>query len=390
MGVAFDVDSWGAWTSLGAPTLDPPTALSPTAARNLDGHLELFAIGQDNAVWHTWQTSPNGPWFPGSGTTLWESFGQPAGVSYFVTALSVGQNEDGRLEVFCIGNDLNMWHIWQLAPNANWIDHWTSLGQPPAAPLGPTQTVAVRNELDELEVFVGNVTTGEIWSTWQEEPNGIWTPNWNSLGIPPVPAQQLSFDVIRSGAGPSHWLEVIAGGAGAFWHNVRAFGPTSSWTGWSVIADPPPGTSPSAGFPSVEVLRLNQDARVELTCSVAGNDFWHTWQTAPDPDSWSGIWDNLGQPPGGTFQARDGTVSFDMQLDAIGQLEGFTGSQDSRLYRIRQLAPNNGWVTWAPISSNLLLDPDLVTVVAQPNQDGRLDVFTVGVDGAVYHMSQLT
>jgi hypothetical protein len=123
---------------------------------------------------------------------------------------------------------------------------------------------------------------------------------------------------------------------------------------------------------------------------VAGNDFWHTWQTAPDPDSWIGIWDNFGQPPGGTFQARDDTVSFDMQLDAIGQLEGFTWSQDSRLYRIRQLAPNNGWVTWAPISSNLPLDPYLVPLVAQPNQDGRLDVFTAGADGAVYHMSQLT
>jgi len=37
--------------------------------RNADGRLEIFGVGTDNALWHIWQTAPNNGW---SG---WESRG---------------------------------------------------------------------------------------------------------------------------------------------------------------------------------------------------------------------------------------------------------------------------------------------------------------------------
>jgi hypothetical protein len=381
-----DEFSWGAWTPIGFPVVGVAPAAKLAAASNHDGHLEVFAVGADGAVWHTWQTALNGPWFPG-----WASLGQPAGVSFASPppqgVIHVERNQDGRLEVFVTGDDGNMWHIWQAVRDANWIDGWESLGRPDGLAAPGFNQALVRNEHDELEVFVSNPDTGEIWSIRQQVPNGGWVANWQSLG---APAPGLSsYDVVRGGAATNlRWTEVVAvGGDGAIWHNVRWFGLVGVWAGWSVIASPPPGAS----LGIVEALRKNQDSRLELTCSGANGDYWHTWQNAPpDPDNWNGSWDNLGQPPGGTGGG------FDMQLDAQGQLEGVNwGSADGGgqtkaffLYRIRQAAPNNGWVTWAAINRDINVYGDS-RLVAEQNENGTLDVFTHGDSGSIYHIAQL-
>ncbi len=380
-----DEFSWGAWTPIGFPVVGVAPAAKLAAASNHDGHLEVFAVGADGAVWHTWQTSPNGPWFPG-----WASLGQPEGVSFAFPqqgVIHVEQNQDGRLEVFVTGDDGNMWHIFQAVRDANWVDQWESLGRPDGLAAPGFNQAVVRNEVDELEVFVNSPDTGELWSIWQDAPNGGWAANWNSLGIPPdVPAIRF-YDVVRSGAGPAYWTEVVAVGSdGAIWHNVRPFGPPESWVGWSVIAPTPPGDP----LGTVEALRKNQDSRLELTCGADNGDYWHTWQNAPDPDNWSGAWDNFGQPPRGTGGG------FDMQLDAQGQLEGVNwGSADGGgqtkaffLYRIRQAAPNNGWATWAAINRDINVYGE-APLVAEQNENGTLDVFTHGDNGSIYHIAQL-
>src|SRR5262245_40572356 len=67
--------------------------------RNLDGRLEVFARGTDNAIFNNWQTAPNSTW---SG---WASLG-----GALTTPATVGQNGDGRLEIFAIGMDNAVWH----------------------------------------------------------------------------------------------------------------------------------------------------------------------------------------------------------------------------------------------------------------------------------------
>jgi hypothetical protein len=91
------------WASLGGVVFDP------AAGNNLDGRLEVFVRGSDNALWHIWQTKPNNGW---SG---WSSLG---GV---IRGGPVGsRNADGRLEVFVKGTDDALWHTWQSAPNNGW------------------------------------------------------------------------------------------------------------------------------------------------------------------------------------------------------------------------------------------------------------------------------
>jgi len=87
-----------------------------TLGQNGDGRLEVFVRGDDNAVWHIWQTAPNNGW---SG---WASLG-----GNIPAVPVVFPNADLRLEVFARGDDNGLWHIWQTAPNNGWSG-WASLG----------------------------------------------------------------------------------------------------------------------------------------------------------------------------------------------------------------------------------------------------------------------
>jgi len=87
--------------------------------QNSDGRLEVFVKGADGALWHIYQWA--GAW---SG---WFSFGKPS--TGFTEPLIVSQNPDGRLEIFVKGNDGALWHIYQLFPSGTWSE-WESLGMP--------------------------------------------------------------------------------------------------------------------------------------------------------------------------------------------------------------------------------------------------------------------
>src|SRR5258708_3654264 len=95
-----------------------------TAARNLDGRLELFARGTDNALIHSRQAAAGSCFGAG-----WESLGGDFAnrASALLNRLEVLPAADGRLEVFVVGNDGALMHIFQTAPNNGW-SKWESLG----------------------------------------------------------------------------------------------------------------------------------------------------------------------------------------------------------------------------------------------------------------------
>jgi hypothetical protein len=76
-----------------------------TVARNADGRLEVFVKGADNAVYHKWQEAPNAGWVQD-----WVGL---VGVIRSDRDIAVGRNADGRLEVFVVGADNRLYHKWQ-------------------------------------------------------------------------------------------------------------------------------------------------------------------------------------------------------------------------------------------------------------------------------------
>ena len=111
---------WSRWRSY--PTGGPNLFGSPAVVRSADGHLELFVLGDDGALWHMWQIAPKNGW------SQWVSHGAPPGL-LLNSAPSVAAGEDGRLDVFIVSQEAALWHIGKTAANSGWSD-WVSHGSP--------------------------------------------------------------------------------------------------------------------------------------------------------------------------------------------------------------------------------------------------------------------
>jgi hypothetical protein len=165
---------WSGWTSFGRPGngLDD----RPATGRDADGRLDLFVRGTDNTLWHRWQTavSPTDPW------SDWVSEGTAGGG--LLDHPVVGNSADGRLELFMTGLDGNVWHRWQTAASNGWSD-WVSEG---SAGGGFTDAAPAlgRSGDGRLELFcVGR--DGNLWHKWQPQANAshVWSA-WVSHGQP--------------------------------------------------------------------------------------------------------------------------------------------------------------------------------------------------------------
>lgn len=152
-------NGWGSWSSLGKP--GAASLYIAAVGTNADARCEIFATEGSAMVWHAWQTVPNGSW------SSWASLGSPGGATALGGSPSVGQNADGRLEVFAAASGA-LWHIWQTAPNNGWSS-WVSLGGEPGG-----GAVVGRNKDGRLEVFVTAAGVGGVWHRWQVTP-GAWS-----------------------------------------------------------------------------------------------------------------------------------------------------------------------------------------------------------------------
>ncbi len=323
------------------------------------GCLEVFAVGPDGNLGHMWQTSPNNGWSP------WTDFapsvqiqgGQPV----------VFQNADGRLEIFAIGRDGILGHMYQTTPGGTWSG-WSDLGPPLRYP-----PAVFQNADGRLEVFAVG-PDGKLGHMWQTSPNNGWS-GWGDLG----PVIQGTPSVFQNADGR---LEVFAIGPDGNLGHMWQMPPNNGWSLWSDQDNPLPQPAAwsdwedlgpeIAGRPAVF---QNADGRLEVFAVGPDGNLGHMYQTSPN-GGWSG-WGDLGPSIQGlpvVFQNAD------------GRLEIFAVGPDGKLGHMYQTSPNNGWTTWGD------LGPAITTINAPPavfqNADGRLEVFAIGADGNLGHMYQ--
>jgi hypothetical protein len=155
---------WQSWTAA-HPKWEPFHSAGDrlrnlAVGQNADGRLEVFGTASDDSIWHTWQTAANDGW---SGWSVFHSS------SDRLRSLVVGRNADGRLEVFGTASDDSIWHTWQTAPNNGWSS-WVAFH----SGSDRLRNLAVGQNADgRLEIF-GTASDDSIWHTWQTAANNGW------------------------------------------------------------------------------------------------------------------------------------------------------------------------------------------------------------------------
>lgn len=193
----WDGSKWGAWHSLGGVLTSTPAAVAWGPNR-----LDVFALGTDHGIWHiAWD---------GQAWTPWHGFNLPT--SFILSPEVVSWGPD-RLDVFAVGEDKQLWHI-------SWGNAWYAdcLGGTLAS--SPTAVARAANRLDifatsALDKSLQHIAwTGSTWTAWE------------SLGGELVlPADVVSLNANR--------LDIFATGLDlALWH-IRWDG--AAWSGWERV-----------------------------------------------------------------------------------------------------------------------------------------------------------
>lgn len=224
-------------------------------ASNADGRLEVFYVDPRGRLIHDWQLAPNGDWHGA------ERLCDDARCGGCCTAVAVGRNEDGTLEVFYAGGDGTLLHDWQRTPNGDW--HGAE------ALSGKAVEIAVGSNADgRLEVFFRD-PLGLVWHDWQTSPNGQWH-GLESLG---ARAKRIAVAENRDGR-----LEVFYIDLDSRIRNLWQASPNGDWgTDDEILGED--ATDLAVG--------RNEDGRLELFYWGRGDEVWHNWQPRAGQGPWN-------------------------------------------------------------------------------------------------------
>lgn len=338
------------WVSLGGVLASPPAV-----SVNQDGRLEIFGLGTDSTLYHMWQTQSGNP---GSWTT-WAQLSANQNVG----TPSIAARTDGRMELFARSGDSSLWHIWQNSPNGGW-----SAGDGMGGSFS-TDPAAASNADGHLEVFAVGATSRDCQHRW-DDPTVGWLPpfgNWDSLHgtVIAQPAAGLNDDGT---------LRVFVVGTDMHVYTKTQTTPGGSWTQtWEqlplMLSGPPTVIQlPTAAGPRLMVLGATPDQLVGMIIQT----------TASASGGWSIVYEQEASYSTGMRQVavtRQGSA-FLVFSRSGGQSVQYSVIED----------PNNpsSWSGWTDLGGIAITDP-----IAATNADGRVEVFVVGTDGALYHRWQV-
>lgn len=363
---------WSGWESLGKSR--EADIGSPFVQRNQDGRLEVFAIGLGK-IFNRAQVAPNGGW-----VADWRDKSSPS-PSVHIRLHVVGRNADGRQEIFAVAEDNALWHKWQLSPDNGWSE-WKTLGTPTSEIFLTDRFTAGRNQDGRQEVFV-LASDNNIWQIFQTAPNGGWSP-WVKRGKP-APGVRSS-DRITVGLNRDGRLEVfVMGEDAALWH-VWQVAPNVGWSAWESLGKPRDRDFPEPKDRDISepVVRENADGHLEVF-AIGDGAFCNRWQEAPNSTIWRHQGWNAKPAPSSAVQL----VSIEAALNFENRIEALGFGSDGALWHAWQIDDAPNWSHWQNLGTPpaKIRQTDRLTIGT--NQDGRLEVFVAGQDGAVWHIWQI-
>ena len=306
--------------------------------QNVDGRLELFKTNAKGTVLHRWQQVANGEWSP------WASLGGTV-----ADGLAVAAGADGRLELFAVDKTSHSLKcIGQKTPSDREWGDWVDLGGQITAPV----TVGVN--LDRrLEVFAVGVADGAVKCLWQTERAGGWSA-WTGLGGRVEPGLVVVHN--RDGCMELFGVDAVRGNLVHCWQHGGSS--PGSWQPWDDL-----GGNIHTGF----AVEHDLDGRLEVFAvdrTTAAMDRIH--QIVDDRGVRWSAWTNFG----GTLQTGIATGR-----NADGRLEVFAAdSQHFDMMHRWENVPNGSedWSAWWSLWGAVQPFP-----AVGRNQDGNLEIFAV-------------
>jgi PASTA domain len=163
--------AYSGWNAYGNPGIAVED--TPALAKSADGRLELFVRGQDLLLYHQWETAVGT--FSWSGWNSFDAASAPG--KRFTEHPVVAASADGRLELFLRGGDQNIYHAWQTSASNGWSD-WVNEGTAGGGFVTVAPALA-RNGDGRLEIFALAID-GNIYHKWQTAASNGWGP-WTLL-----------------------------------------------------------------------------------------------------------------------------------------------------------------------------------------------------------------
>ena len=358
---------------------------NPAAAFSTN-RLEVFRV-QDGAVWHIWQTETT----EGSESNWWPDGWVPlvSGRGNDINQIAVGQNADGRLELFGFTSHGSPYHVWQTDPDnpTSWGSSWEDLAAP-ANIDGSGLTGVEKPELARYFLFPARAAGA---GTGQNNDGRLelFATVKGTYSSTPTSSPPLAAHIWQDPDG-------LDGGIGGWsnWHILPSG--DDPWLGSGPGAPCAAGQSFDGTFDSAVRLGVYGMIPVEIEGQTNYTMAWAATvgaQTAAD-DGWPDIWQVM-LPPG--VLVCDIGQNSDARLELFGLTltDSWLGSPlpDGTVIHWWQDAAGDdtSWQGWNVLGLDPLIPPppaDAVQIAVGQNADGRLEVFTVSGQGSVHHCWQ--
>ena len=113
-----------------------------------------------------------------SESCIYEAIGQQLEPIVFSRNFAVGQNHDGRLEIFRIGINGQVYHKYETSSGGKWSENWESLGL-------NAKSIDVTAQRDGRLVVFGISKDNKLFYRDQAVRGGRWHPHWARSGTNP-------------------------------------------------------------------------------------------------------------------------------------------------------------------------------------------------------------
>jgi hypothetical protein len=220
---------------------------------------------------------------------------------------------------------------------------------------------------------------GTVWHARQAAASNAWSP-WSDAGKPGVGAVGVRSTVDPNGHG--HVLALA--GRGALWFKERW--PADQFSRWQPLGRP---------LPDWSIIRMcgvtrAADGRLDVIATAngqtTGRDIWRRSRTVPDQDwrEWRSL--KIEEDFFGDVVAATGG---DGGLDIVVPVPVFPhiGLQEIDMSH-RRRGPDGTWTDWTLLGRPSGGFSEDITPVLTANSGGRLELFAVSAQGAVWHRWQ--